>query len=156
MHGRVDIAKGPFIGRQLAAGMHVALVEHQQQLIFGEFAIDQRHRNTMESQVPGGIPRILPRVGHEDHIEVREMPPTFITAALRWWGRSGRITPQPGIHIIVEELFTPEQTSQCLTLDRAFIIRLRCADRAIKFVCFCHACGEEFLSISKWLTLLGG
>src|SRR5438552_9997416 len=103
----------------------------------------------MESQVPGGIPGIFPRVGHDDDIEVAQMPPTFIATTLRWWWRPGRITPQPGIHIIIEELFTPEQASKRLTLDHALIICLRCADRTIKFVCFSHTCGERFLGTGK-------
>src|SRR5438045_2996603 len=101
----------------------------------------------MESQVPGGVPWILPGVGHEDNIEVAQMPPAFVATALRGWCRTCWITSEPGIHIIIEELLTPEQTSQCLTLDQALIIGLRCADCTIKFVRFSHACGERFLGI---------
>ena len=42
MHRRVDVAEGPFIGRQLPVGMHVPLAQHQQQLLLGEIRIDQR------------------------------------------------------------------------------------------------------------------
>ncbi len=30
MHGRIDVAEGPFVGGQLAVGMHVPLVEQQE------------------------------------------------------------------------------------------------------------------------------
>src|SRR5205809_879010 len=110
----------------------------------------------MKSQVPGGVPWILPGVGHEDNIEVAQMPPAFIATALGRWRRPGRITSEPGIHIIIEELLTPEETSQCLTLDRALIFRLSCTDRPEKLVCLSNTCGEEFLSTGKWLTLLVG
>jgi hypothetical protein len=156
MHGRVDVAKGPFVGWQLAVGMHIALVEHQQQLVLSKITVDERHGNTMERQVPGGVPGILPGIWHDDDIEVRKVPPTFIATALWWWWRPCRITPEPCVHIIIEELLTPEQASQCLALYHALILHLRRADRSVKFVCFCNACGEQFLGIGKWRTLQVG
>src|SRR5271165_1144830 len=39
---RVDIAERPFIGGNLAIGMHVPLAQHERKLLFGEVGIDKR------------------------------------------------------------------------------------------------------------------
>src|SRR6266516_1384011 len=99
--------------------MHVPFVEQQQQLIFGKLDIDQRHRDTVECQVPGGIPGILPGVWHDDNIVVAKMPPSTISTALWGWLGTGRIPPQPSIYSIKKELHDPEKASQCMTLTNA-------------------------------------
>src|SRR2546423_5700340 len=106
--------------------MHVPFVEQQQQLRFGKLDIDQRHRDTVECQVPGGIPGILPGVWHDYYIVVAKMPPSTIAAALWRWLGTGRVTPPPFIHIIIKELFSPEQARPCLSPNSAFLIPLGC------------------------------
>ena len=156
MHRRVDVAEGPFVGGQLAIGMHVALMEHQQQLVLGKVTVDQRHRNAMKGQVPRGVPGVLPGIGHEDDIIVAQMPPSLIAAALgrrRW---PGRITPQPCIYIIVVELLAPEQPGQRLSLYRALILCFGCAHRTIKIVGFSNARGEYLRGTGKGVALPAG
>ena len=67
---RVNVAEGPFVGRQLAVGVHVPLTGHQNELLLGEVGIDQRQGDAVESQVPSRIPRILPLVRHGDHVGI--------------------------------------------------------------------------------------
>ena len=110
----------------------------------------------MESQVPGGVPGVFPGIGHDDDIEVTEVPPVFIATALRGWWWPGRISPEPDIHIIVEELLAPEQASQRLTLHHTLIICPGSTDCTVKLICFSNTCRERFLGIGKWRTLLIG
>ena len=121
MHRRVDVAKGPFVGGQLAAGMQIALMEHQQQLLLGKFAIDQRHRNAMESQVPGSVPGVLPLVWHGDNVGVVQMRPLVVapTQPLGRRRRPCRIAFEPPIHFVGIELLTPQESAQRLAHDVA-------------------------------------
>ena len=84
VHGRIDVAEGPLVGRQLAVGMHVPLAQ-------SAAAVDPwRTRGSISAsgdavkgQVPGGEPGILPLVGHRDDVGVVEMPPVAVAARLR-------------------------------------------------------------------------
>ena len=89
MHRRVDVAERPFVRRQLTVGMHVPLTRHQQQLLLGEVGIDQRQRDAVEGQVPGGIPWVLPFVRHGDHVGIVEMAPFRLRPLSRSRGGSG-------------------------------------------------------------------
>ena len=89
MHGRIHIAHGPFIGGQLAVGMHVPFAEEKQELLLGEIGVDQREGNAMESQVPRGEPRIFPFVRHGNYVGVVEMQPIAVAAVLALLGRRG-------------------------------------------------------------------
>src|SRR2546427_5359388 len=60
--------------------MHVPFPQHQSQLVLGKIGIDQRERDAMESQIPSGIPGILPFVRHGDDVGVVEMGPLAIAA----------------------------------------------------------------------------
>ena len=77
---RVDVAEGPFVGRQLAVGVHVPFARKQDQLLLGELGIDQRQRDAVKGQVPGGIPGIFPLVGHRDDVGVVQMRPVAVAA----------------------------------------------------------------------------
>src|SRR3989442_6220911 len=48
--------------------------------LFRSIGIDQRERDAMESQIPSGIPGILPFVRHGDDVGVVEMGPLAIAA----------------------------------------------------------------------------
>ena len=43
MHRRIDVAKGPFIGRNLTIGMHVPFAQEQVELALGKVGIDEGH-----------------------------------------------------------------------------------------------------------------
>ena len=42
--------------------------------------VDQRHRHTVKRQVPRGEPRVLPRIGHEDHVAENQVLPVAVAA----------------------------------------------------------------------------
>src|SRR6266700_724443 len=152
MHGRIDIAEGPFVGGQLAVGMHVPLVEQQEQLVLGEGGIDQGHRHAVEGQVPRGVPGVLPGVGHEDDIVVAQMPPAPVAAALGRWQRAGRVATQPFIHIVGVELLAPEQAGQRLSLHSQRILCLGRTHRPVKLVGLLNARGEDLSCVVKRRT----
>ena len=80
MHRRVDVAECPFIGRQLAIGVHVPVARQQQQLVLGEARIDQRQGDGMKGEVPGGVPRVFPLVRHRDDVGIVQMQPVGIAS----------------------------------------------------------------------------
>ena len=96
---RVDVAEGPFVGRQLAVGVHVPLTRHEHELFLGEVGIDERERNAVKREIPGRVPRIFPLVGHGDDVGVVEMAPLMVAPvepfARRF--RSRRIAFDPAI-----------------------------------------------------------
>src|SRR5205823_11723150 len=51
-HGRVDVSKGPLIGRQLTIWMHIPFSHQKIQLAFRKVAIDESERDTVECQIP--------------------------------------------------------------------------------------------------------
>ena len=83
VHGRVDVAEGPLVGGQLAVRVHVPLAAEQDQLRLRELGVDVRERDAVEREVPGGVPRVLPRVRHRDHVEVVQVPPLVVAALQR-------------------------------------------------------------------------
>ena len=111
VHRRIDVAESPFVGGDLAVGVHVPLAQHQHQLPLGELRVDVRDGDAVERQVPGGVPRILPRVGHRDDVVVVEVPPVAVASggALRGRWRAGRVAVQPAVHVVVEELLAPHE-----------------------------------------------
>jgi hypothetical protein len=119
MDRRVDVAEGPFIGGQLAIRVHIPLAGEKQKLAFGEFRIHQGHWNTMESQVPGGVPRVFPFIRHREDVCIVQMSPFAITAPFafrRRWKLTG-IPVEPFGYIVIKELFAPDHTRQGLALD---------------------------------------
>src|SRR5260221_11692809 len=87
-----------------------SLPQEQIELTFGKGAIDQGERNTVERQVPGGIPGVFPLVWHRHDTLIVEVSPPGIASipALRWWEWLGWIALQPLLNNIVIELFVPE------------------------------------------------
>ena len=86
----------------------------------------------VEGQVPDGVPRVLPLVGHGDDIHVVEMFPVGVATLLalrrrRW---AGRIAFKPEFDRIVVELLGPHETGEGLPLHAAFIVaQVRRLDR---------------------------
>ena len=89
---RIDVGEVPFVGRDLAVGMHVPLAQQQDELRLGEGGVDVRQRHAVEGQVPGREPRVLPRVGHQDDLVVVQVQPVAVAdlPATRRWRRLGR------------------------------------------------------------------
>ena len=72
---RVHVAERPFVGGQLAVRMHVPFAREQHELVLGKLGVHQRQRDAVKRQVPRGIPRIFPFVGHGNDVGVVEMLP---------------------------------------------------------------------------------
>ena len=75
MHRRVHITEGPLVRGELAVRVHEPLATEKDELRFRELGVDARERHAMESEVPGRIPRVLPLVGHGDHVAVVQVLP---------------------------------------------------------------------------------
>src|SRR5206468_4133903 len=60
--GRVAVAEGPRVGRQLAVGVHVPFAQEEDELALGERRIDHGERDAVKGEVPGREPGILPLV----------------------------------------------------------------------------------------------
>ena len=99
--------------------MHVPFTRKEFQLALGKIGIDQRQRDAVEGEIPGGIPGVLPLIGHGDDIEVMQMFPVAVAAGPTLCGRSRhrRVAGEPLLDIIVVDLFVPEHTGQCLPLN---------------------------------------
>ena len=84
-------------------------VKDQNQLAFGEVGIDHGQGYAMETEVPGGIPGVLPFVRHRNHIGIVEVRPLVIATlqpfGRRWW--LCRIAGQPDFHVVEVELLAP-------------------------------------------------
>ena len=123
VHRRVDVAKGPLVGGDLAIRVHVPLARQQDELLLGECGVQVRQWQAMESQIPGRVPRVFPLVGHGNDIGVVQMPPVSVAAVpargRRWWLR--RVALQPSADIEVKELLAPDHSGKRLALDEARI-----------------------------------
>ncbi len=64
MDGRIYVAERPFVSGQLAVRVHVPFAHEQRELRFREIGIGGRNGNRVKREIPGGVPRILPFVGH--------------------------------------------------------------------------------------------
>ena len=84
VHGRVHVAEGPLVGRQLPVRVHVPLAQQQHELLLGEVGVDEGERDAVEREVPRGVPGVLPLVRHRDDVGVEEV------ASSRRCGRASR------------------------------------------------------------------
>ncbi len=116
VHRRVDVPERPFVGRDLAIGVHIPLAQEEGELMFRKVRVNEGQTNTVECQVPGRIPGIFPFIRHGDDVFVVDMPPVAIPPVLafgrRGWAR--RVACQPLLHLIVVKLFAPQQPGQGL------------------------------------------
>ena len=81
VHGRVGVAERPLVGRQRTVGVLEPLAAHHQQLVLGERRVDVGQGDGVEGQVPGGEPRVLPRVGHRQDVAGVHVEPAGVAAA---------------------------------------------------------------------------
>ena len=98
MHRWINGAEVPFIGGKLAVWMDVVSLQHEFELLLGEVRIDQNQRDAMKSQVPAGVPGILPLVRHRDDVVIDHMNPVGVTdgddASGQWTGMVLRQPPR--------------------------------------------------------------
>ena len=78
VHGRVDVAEVPLVGRDLAVRVQVLVAQHEIELRLGEVVVDHRERQHVEGQVPGGEPGVLPLVRHRDDVVVVHVEPLAV------------------------------------------------------------------------------
>ena len=121
MHRRIDVAEVPFVGRDLAVGVHVPLAQHQVQLLLAEVGIHQRQREHVERQVPGRIPGVLPLVRHRDDVGVVHVVPVRVASVVRRAALNGSAprSSQPLVDVVVVELLGPEHAGERLPHDVA-------------------------------------
>ena len=140
VHGRIHVAECPLVSGNLSVGMHVPLAQHQRELLFREVRIHQRERNAVERQVPCRIPRILPLVGHGNHVGVVQVRPLMVAAlaTLRGRGRIARIAFEPIFDDVVIELLGPQHAGKTLSHDVLCIwrevLRNHCGVELVSFV----------------------
>ena len=148
VHGRIHVGKIPLVGRQLAVRMHVPFAQKEHELILGVIGIDQGHGDAMESEIPGGVPGILPFVRHGDDVRVVKRAPVVISAiAARRVGRRLRgIAGEPALHIIVIALLAPDQPGEGLALNQARVLgETGAATLGVKIVGFFLAQTEDIV-----------
>ena len=75
VHRRVHVAERPLVGRELAVGVHVPLAQEEDELLLREAGSISANGMHVERQVPGGVPGVLPLVGHRDDVAVVEVRP---------------------------------------------------------------------------------
>ena len=97
--GRVDVAEVPLVGRDLAVGVHVALAQHQLELLLGEVGVDERQRRAVEGEVPGGVPGVLPLVRHRDDVAVVHVVPVRVARRAAALAVATGPTPRSSSHL---------------------------------------------------------
>ena len=150
--GRIDVAERPLVGGQLAVRVHVPFAGEQDELALGELGVHERQGDGMKRQVPRGIPRVFPLVGHGNDFRVVEMFPIRIAAvfALGRWRRLGRVTAQPVHHVVMIKLLAPNHACKRLALDEARVgIGNILLQVGVKIVRFLPAPGENGVEIGK-------
>ena len=85
-------------------------------------AVEERHREHVEGEVPRGVPRVLPLVRHRDDVEVVEVPPFAVAPALAALGRwVDRVAFEPLFDVVVVKLLGPQHSGECLALHAALL-----------------------------------
>ena len=117
--GRIDVAEGPFVGGELAAGMHEPFAQEEDELALGEIGIDQCQRDGVEGEIPGGVPGVFPGIGHGHDGVVGNVLPIRVAAGPtagggRW---EGGVAGEPLFDVVIEKLFGPHEAGEGLALD---------------------------------------
>ena len=89
VHRRVDVAEVPLVRGNLPARVEIAFLEHQVELLLAEVFIHHRQREHVEGEVPRGVPRVLPLVGHREHVGVEHVMPAIVARGLIDLGLNG-------------------------------------------------------------------
>ena len=153
VHGRIHIAEIPFVGRHLAARVEIDVLEHQLHLLFGEIRIDDRERERVEGQIPRGIPRILPLVGHRDDVLVQHVEPFGVAGGAKAvMERVGIVLGEPVLAIEEEELLAPQHPGDGLPHDVSGIgTHAGRRHGLIKLIGFLQPIGQDFIEVIKRL-----
>ena len=124
VHGRIDVAERPFVGRQFAVRIHQPHAAQQLELPLGELGVDQGQRGAMECEVPRREPGIFPLVRHGHDVGGDEMTPIGVAAVLAAFGRRRlqRIAVEPLPHVEIVELLVPQHPGKGLALDAAHVL----------------------------------
>src|SRR6476659_4332835 len=99
----------------------------------------------MEGQIPGGIPWVLPFVGHRDDVVMDHMEPLLVSAlTARGRQRIGPTFLQPLFHVESVILLGPKHASQRLAhYPGALFADRRWGDRTEELVGFVAARGQH-------------
>ena len=73
MDGRIHVTEGPLVGGELAIRVHIPFAREQNELALCELGINHRQRDAMEGEIPRGVPRVFPFVGHGDDVRIVEV-----------------------------------------------------------------------------------
>ena len=122
VHRRVDVVEPPLVCGQLAVRLHVPLAQEEHELALGGLGVEARQRQHVKRQVPRREPRVLPGVGHRQHVAGVDVRP--VRVAPRQAGgrrrRLGGVAVEPLGHDQVVELLRPDQAGVRLARHRAF------------------------------------
>ena len=80
VQGRVGVAEGPFVGRDLSVRVLGGGLQEDQDLLLGQVGIDQRQRHTVKRQVPCGKP---PGYSHASGIRITSLTTRCCQSLLR-------------------------------------------------------------------------
>ena len=94
--------------------------------------IDLGHGDHVKGRVPGGVPGILPLVGHGDHVAIEQVAPVRVAPLPAACGRRrlAGIAFEPVLDHVVVELLRPEQAGVRLPADAAVVVRRAGRDAA--------------------------
>ena len=128
--------------------MHVPFAGHQHELLLGELGVHQCKRHAVKREVPGGVPRILPLIGHRNDVRIIEVRPFVVAPAvsLRRRRRRRRIALQPVAHHVVIKLLGPEHSGERLPHDVAGVRREAGRDHAgVELIGLANSIGENLV-----------
>ena len=119
VHRRVDVVEVPLVGRQRAVRVQEPLAEQDDELVLRERRIEVRPGHAVEAEVPRREPRVLPRVGHREHVERVEVAPVAVPAVLARLGRRrlARVAVEPAAHVVRVHLLAPDEAGARLAED---------------------------------------
>lgn len=121
--GWVYVGEVPFVGGELAVGVHVPFAEEEEELVFREFGVDFGEGDHVECGVPGGEPGVFPLVGHGEDVAGEEVVPVVIAALEACGGGGGAVAVsfEPVGDDVVVELLGPEEAGVALATDEAVV-----------------------------------
>jgi hypothetical protein len=86
--------------------MEVEAAEHQQELFLREVEVDEGDGDRVEREVPRRVPRVLPLVGHGDHVAVEHVVPVHVSGApLPSEKRVRLVLDEPSLDVEVVDCF---------------------------------------------------
>ena len=119
VHRRVDVVEVPLVRRQRAVRVQEPLAEQHDELVLRERGIEVGPGDRVEPDVPGGEPRVLPRVRHREHVERVEVAPVAVAAVPVRLGRRrlARVAVEPAAHVVRVHLLAPDEPGARLAQD---------------------------------------